>query len=154
MTKHIPEDDFLKVAGELKIELRDLDGKLLELREVPNLVVTVGKNTIADRMKQTPAMGHMTHMAVGTTSTAAAAGDTTLGAEVAGSRVALTSTTVTNNQIVYVATFPAGTGTGALVEAGLFSASSGGNMLARTTFSTINKAAGDSLTITWTVTIS
>lgn len=154
MTKHAPPEDFMHLSGELEIELRDALGELLERRKVPNLVVTVGKNTLADRMKASPAMGPMTHMAVGTDSTAPAAGDTALGAEVGSSRVALTSTTVTGNQIVYVATFPAGTGTGALVEAGLFSASSSGNMLARTTFSTINKAAGDSLTITWTVTIN
>lgn len=152
--KHIPEEEFLKAKGRLVLELRDADGLLKQLVEVDNLVVTVGKNTIADRMKQTPAMGHMTHMEVGTNNTAAAAGDTALGAAVASSRTALTSTTVTNNQIAYVCTFGAGVGTGALTEAGLFSASSGGNMLARTTFSTINKAAGDSLTITWTVTIS
>lgn len=151
--KHVPTEELL-LKGELTIELFDENGRLKEVIDVHNLVVTVGKNTIADRMKASPAMGAMTHMAVGTTNTAPAAGDTALAAEVASSRVALTSTTVTNNQIVYVATFPAGTGTGALVEAGLFSASSSGNMLARTTFSTINKAAGDSLTITWTVTIS
>jgi hypothetical protein len=55
---------------------------------------------------------------------------------------------------VYVASFPAGTGTGAIVEAGLFNASSGGDMLCRTTFAVVNKGANDSITITWTVTVS
>lgn len=154
MTRPVLPEEFLKLSGELKIELFDENGRLKDQREVHNLVVTVGKNTIADRMKDTPAMGPMTHMEVGTNNTAAAAGDTALGAAVASSRTALTNTTVTGNQIVYVCTFAAGVGTGALTEAGLFSASTGGNMLARTVFSTINKAAGDSLTITWTVTIS
>jgi hypothetical protein len=96
----------------------------------------------------------MSHMAVGTTNTAAAAGDTTLAAEVGSSRTALTSYNPSTNTIVAICTFGAGVGTGALVEAGLFNASSAGTMLCRTVFSTINKAAGDSLTITWTITIS
>ena len=48
----------------------------------------------------------MSHMAIGTGSTAAAAGDAALGNE--AGRVALTSTTVTSNAVAYVATFAAG----------------------------------------------
>lgn len=143
----------LTIVGHLSIQLHDEHGALKDSRKVPNLVVTAGKNFIASRIKDATATA-MTHMAVGTTATAAAAGDTTLGAEVGSSRTALTSTTVSTNTVVYVCTFGAGVGTGALVEAGLFNASSAGTMLARTVFSTINKAAGDSLTITWTLTIS
>ena len=94
----------------------------------------------------------MTHMAIGTGSTAAAAGNTTLGSE--AGRVALTSTTVSTNNVAYVATFPAGTGTGAITEAGILNASSGGTLLCRTVFNVINKAAADTLGITWTVTVS
>lgn len=74
----------------------------------------------------------MSHMAIGTGSTAAAASDTALGSQSA--RTTLTSTTVTDNDVVYVDTFPAGTGTGAITEAGIFNASSGGTMLCRTVF--------------------
>jgi len=48
----------------------------------------------------------------------------------------------------------AGYGTGAVSEAGIFNASSAGDMLARTVFSTINKAAADTLGITWTITVN
>jgi phage-related tail protein len=89
---------------------------------------------------------------VGTSSTAAAAGQTALVSESA--RGALTSTTVTNNEIAYVETFAAGTATAALTEAGIFDASSGGDMLCRTVFSVVNKGANDSMTITWTITVS
>jgi len=51
-------------------------------------------------------------------------------------------------------TFGAGVGTGAVTEAGIFNASSAGTMLCRTTFSVINKAAADTLGITWTVTVN
>jgi len=93
-------------------------------------------------------------MAIGTGSTAAAAGDSALGSESA--RVALTSTTVTNNEVAYVATFPANTpsSAAAITEAGLFNASSSGTMLCRTVFDVVNKGTADSMTITWTVTVS
>lgn len=142
----------LKVTGRLKIELHNERGQLIDTREVDNLVVTAGKGFIADRMKNNSTT--MSHMEVGTNNTAAAAGDTALGAAVAASRTALTSTTVTANAVAYVCTFGAGVGTGTLTEAGIFNAGAGGTMLCRTVFSAIAKAAGDSMTITWTVTIS
>ena len=45
-------------------------------------------------------------------------------------------------------------GTGAVTEAGIFNAGSGGTMLCRTTFPAVNKASGDSIAITWVVTVS
>ena len=94
----------------------------------------------------------MSHMAIGSGSTAAAASDTALGNQLG--RVALTSTTVSNAVVTYVASFPAGTGTGAVTEAAILNASSGGTMLCRTVFSVVNKGAQDSMTVTWTVTVS
>ncbi len=146
-------NDAIKMTGNLKLVLTDENGNIKQEEEVKNLVVTVGKNYIASRMKDATATA-MTHMEVGTSSTAAAVGDTALVAAVASSRVTLTSTTVTTNSVAYVASFPAGTGTGALTEAGIFNASSSGTMLCRTVFSVINKGAADTLGITWTVTVN
>jgi hypothetical protein len=146
-------NDAIKMTGNLKLVLTDEHGNVKQEEEIKNLVVTVGKNFIASRMKDATATA-MTHMEVGTGTTAAAVGDTTLQTAVASSRVTLTSTTVTTNNVAYVATFPAGTGTGALTEAGLFNASSAGTMLCRTVFSVINKGAADTLGITWTVTVN
>ena len=95
----------------------------------------------------------MSHMELGTGTTSAAAGNTAMETVISGSRVALSSTTVTNNAVAYVASFPAGTGSGAVTEAGIFNASSGGTMLCRTVFSVINKGANDVLGITWTITV-
>ena len=139
-------NDGLKLTGKLTIALNDEI-----VQEVPNLVVTAGKEYVASRMKDTSDSA-MSHMAIGTGSTAAAAGNTALGSESA--RTALTSTTVSGADIVYVDTFAAGTGTGAITEAGIFNASSGGTMLCRTVFSVVNKGASDAMTITWTVTVS
>jgi hypothetical protein len=138
--------DDLKLTGNLTIAVNDEI-----VQETKNLVVTAGKNFVASRMKDTTKAA-MTHMAVGTGTTAAAAGNTTLVSE--SDRNALTSTTVTNNEIAYVCTWAAGDATAALTEAGIFNASSGGDMLCRTVFSVVNKGASDSMTITWTITVS
>lgn len=136
----------LVMTGRLQIAV---NGQVVS--EVPNLVVTAGKEYVASRMKDATA-NVMSHMAVGSGSTSPAAGDTALGSEL--DRVALTSTTVSSNELTYVATFGAGVGTGAITEAGLFNAATGGDMLCRTTFSVVNKGASDSMTITWVVTVS
>lgn len=146
--------DPVSMVGHLEIVVKDAAGKVKDLRSIPNLVVDVGKAVIADRMKGTPTKAAMTHMAVGTSGTSPAAGDTTLGAEVGSSRTSLTSTSVSGAVITYVCSFGSGVGTGALVEAGLFNASSAGDMLCRTTYSVVNKGSTDSMTITWTVTVS
>tara|TARA_R100000329_G_scaffold61016_1_gene54544 strand:- start:5652 stop:6077 length:426 start_codon:yes stop_codon:yes gene_type:complete len=139
-------NDDLKLKGKLAIAL---NGKTVQ--EVDNLVVTAGKGYVASRMKDATATA-MSHMAIGSGTTAAAASQTALGTELG--RVSLTSTNVSGAVVTYVATFAAGTGTGAVTEAALLNASSGGTMLCRTVFSVVNKGSADSMTITWTVTVS
>ena len=138
--------DSLKMTGRLAIAI---NGEVVQ--EVPNLVVTAGKGYVASRMKDT-SLGAMSHMAIGTGTSAAAAGNTALGAE--NDRNSLTSTVVSGGTVTYVATFGAGEGTGAVTEAGLFNASSGGTLLCRTVFAVVNKGSQDSMTITWSVTVS
>ena len=140
-----------KATGKLTVEIKDKNGLVKDTREVKNLVVQAGLDFIASRMKDATA-DVMSHMAIGTGSSAAASGNTTLGTEAA--RQSLTSTTVNNNAVSYVASFAAGTGTGAITEAGVLNAASGGTLLCRTVFSVVNKGASDSMTITWTITIS
>lgn len=146
-------DDHLPVmTANVLVELFDKDGNLKETREIHNLVVTAGKNHIADQLKSTPAQAAMGWMAVGTGSTAPAAGDTALGTEI--DRNALTSRTASTNVVTYVGDWAAGDATNsAIAEAGIFNASSSGTMLARATFTAINKGASDTLKITWTVTV-
>jgi len=143
----------MKATGKVDIIIRDSEGRIKDERHISNLVVDTGLDFIASRMAGT-SEAVMSHMEVGTDNTAAAAGDTTLGAAVAASRTVLTSTTVTDNAVAYVATFGAGVGGGALTEAGIFNDSSAGTMLCRTVYSVVNKGASDSMTITWTITIS
>ncbi len=138
--------DNFNMTGHLSIALNDE-----VVQEVPNLVVTAGKGFVASRMKDASTSA-MSHMAIGTGSTAAAVGNTALGSE--ADRNTLTSTVVSGATITYVATFGAGEGTGAITEAALLNASSSGTMLCRTVFAVVNKGSQDSMTITWTVTVS
>ena len=139
-------NETLKLTGHVTVAVNNE-----VVREIPNLVVTAGKGYVASRMKDTTD-GAMSHMAVGTDNTAAAAGDTALGTE--AGRVALTSSTVAANVITYVATFPAGTASAALTEAAILNASSGGTMLCRTVYPTVTKQSSDAMTITWAITAS
>jgi hypothetical protein len=144
-------NEGLKLRGDVALVLRDKDGNVKDERKIENLIVDTGLNFICDRMKDDETA--MTHMALGSGSTAAAAGNTALESQL-GSREALDSSTVTNNQIVYVSSFEAGDATGAVTEAGIFNASSGGTMLCRTVFAVVNKASDDSLSITWQINLS
>lgn len=142
--------ETVKATGALQIKLYGPDGKLKQEQNVKNLVVTTGKGFIAGRMVGTPTA--MSHMAIGSGTADPAVGDTTLGTELG--RVSLTSSAASGAVVTYIASFGAGTGTGAVTEAGIFNAGSAGTMLCRTEFAVLNKGADDSLSITWTVTVS
>lgn len=162
--------NIVELGGTLAIAHFGANGELIEDRFYSNIVVTVGKQWIAARMKDTGSPVQMTHMAVGGNATVGsnpakttpAVGDSQLStggspalSELA--RVALTSAggTVSGAVVTYAATFAAGTGTGSLVEAGIFNSATAaaGTMLCKTSFDVVNKAANDSIAITWTVTI-
>jgi len=140
----------LKVTGAVAIKVFDKNGVLKQEQNIKNLVVTSGKEFIAAAMVGTPTQ--MSHMAVGAGTSAAAAGNTNLGSELG--RVALTSDTSSGAVVTYVGDFPAGTGTGAVTEAGLFNDPTGGVMLCRTVFAVVNKGADDAMSITWQITVS
>lgn len=121
---------------------------------VDNLVTTVGKGIIAGQLNgvtTTP----VTCIAIGTGTSAAAAGDTELGTEITtngGERGAATctrqQTTTANDTAQWVKTFTF-TGSFAVTEEGLLdNNTSGGNLLARQVFSAVNVVSGDTLQIT------
>lgn len=142
--------DSVAVKGVLQIKKLNLQGEVTEIRTVNNFVVALGKAVIASRLvgNTTPIFSHM---AIGSANTVATTSQTSLGTELG--RVAITSSSVTNNTIAYIATFPAGTGTGTLTEAGIFNASNSGSMLCRTNFNALTKSGSDTIVITWNVTI-
>lgn len=143
--------DFISVRGIVCIRLIDEHGQVKEQHEGVNLITTNGKNGIADQLLAAPTITKPTHMGIGTGTTAAADAQTALVTEI-GARAAL-SKSRSNNVVTNVASFAAGNGTGAITEAGIFTASSAGAMYSRIVFAVINKGASDTLELTWTYTI-
>lgn len=128
--------------------LRDAFGNVKAVRNVYNTVTTAGKNGAADQILASPSLNKPTHMAVGTGTPSG----TALGTET--DRNALTSKTRSGAVVTMVGDWAAGDATATLTEAGVFDAGSAGNMWLSSSFGAIAKAAGDTLSITWTLTYS
>jgi hypothetical protein len=143
--------DPLKFTGAVEIVRYDANNNEVERVNMHNLVVDTGKQLIAKYVTDVAA-DPITHMAVGTGSTAAAAGQTALTTE--AGRVALSTKTASGAVMSFVGIYPPGTATGSLVEAGLFTAASAGTMLCRSVFSAITKGADDTVSITWSITVT
>ena len=148
-------NENLKLSGQLNIVLKDKAGNIKDERVEKNLVVNTGLAFIAARMIGTY-KSVMTHMAIGSSTSSATGAQTDL-VSVLGSREAIDSSNIigsNNEKVVYVSNFEAGDGTGAVTEAGIFNAASSGDMLCRTVFAVVNKAADDTMSISWTITIA
>lgn len=95
----------------------------------------------------------MSHIAVGTGTTAVSAGDTKLVSELLR-KAASYSHSAGTTKLTIQTTFNAGEATGAITEAGICNASSGGIFFDRVTFPVINKGASDVLTVTFEITLT
>ena len=148
-------DDAL-LYGSVVVEVFGPDGELKDSREVRNLIVSAGRDAIMERLDSSPTTAPPSHMAVGTGAVAPAAGNTTLGAEIATTgRQALSSSTSSAGVLTMVANWAAGQATNAAItEAGVLNAASAGTLYSRATFAAISKAAADTLQITWTYTLT
>jgi hypothetical protein len=141
-----------KYKGKLSIHHFNENGALIQEVTKDNLIVNAGVAYFASR-NISNSVAAISHMAMGTTSTAPAVANTVLGAELsrAVTTNSITTTTLTGDTATFVSTFGAGIATGALTEAGLFNASSGGSMISRIVFPVINKGANDSIVATWAI---
>lgn len=140
--------DKLSLTGALTISR---NGEVV--REIKNLVVTSGKALVAANL-QGNSVNPITYMALGTGTTAADVADVTLESELDRNALTTSGGIVSGAVVTYETTWAPGDGTGAITEAGLFTASTGGTMLARTVFPVVNKGADDTITVVWDVTIS
>jgi hypothetical protein len=148
-------DRVFGIKGQWKMELHGPDGQLKQIVQGTNVVCTNGKEFLANFLHSAALAAStftMKYIAVGTDSTAEAAANTALGTEL--SRHTGTVSYISGQIFQVKATFATGSGTGAIVEYGLFSSNTGGTMLARDTESVINKGANDTLTVTAQFTIS
>ncbi len=146
----------MKITGHMNAKLFNKNGDLIAERDLDNTVTTLCHKMAADQLLASPAVVTPGWMELGT-GTGQGSGDSTLATYIAGSRTALDSKTRGANAIItMVCTFPAGTGTGAVTEAGTFNVVTQNttDLLTYASFSVINKGASDSLVITWTLTFA
>lgn len=119
-----------------------------------NVLTNNGEDWVAQRVAGTGSLSsnNGTHIGMGTGGSTAAKGDTALGTEVETRGATTVSVTGSGSSAKYqaVATVAA-TATRAIIEMGLFSASSAGTMFVRADFTTINLANGDSIQFTVTL---
>lgn len=129
----------------MHLVLRDEFGNIKDERELHNTVTDAGLAGIIDQVLDSPSLNKIGWMAIGEGTPTALL----LGAEIA--RVAFTSKTRSLATVTVIAVFGAGVGTGAITEAGTFDVvtANSGNMWMKNSFAVINKTAGDSLTLTW-----
>lgn len=154
MREAAPRSNF-GIRGFAESLLFRKDGSIL-VQQTENGITDVGFSFIANSIGNRAAAGATAAMgwiAVGTGTTAFAAGQTTLVTELNRQAATYSHTNLTK-VFSFSASYAAGTATGAITEAGVFNASSAGTMLDRVTFSVINKGSDDSLTQTFTFTMS
>lgn len=139
------------------VQIPFITGNFHNSRIVANLVTNAGFAGVASRINGAGAEAAFTYIAVGTGTTAAAAGNTALeteitdsGLERANSTASRVTTTQTNDTAQLVNTFTV-TGTKAVTESGVLNAGAAGVLLCRQVFSAINVVNGDSLQVTWKV---
>jgi len=145
----------VKLKGEWFMTLYGAPGEIKQQVSGHNVITEGGKSFIAAFFNSASTAAStftMRYIGIGTDATAEAASNTALGTEVA--RISGTVSEEANAIFRVVATFPSGTGTGAITEYGLFSSSTNGTMLSRDTEAVINKGANDTLVVTTDVTIS
>ena len=150
------------MKGWIKIDHMDKNGALIESVETPNMVVDVGFAEVAGLFCSDVAAGFTAfdYIGVGTGVTAATYTNTTLGTEITTADLARAASTGTVSQETvsgvtaqFVHQFSVTT-TNAITESAVFNAGTAGKMLCRQTFSAINVASGDTLQITWRVTVT
>lgn len=148
--KNLTKKEDIVASGKLQIQ-KFRNGVLIQEVNTPNMIVTVGKQFIMERLiSNVPTQ--INHMAIGSGGTAPVSSDTTLETEL--SRLGIGTALRNGVTVTFTGVFPAGNGTGTISEAGLFNAVSNGTMLARTTFTPIEKAIDDTLAISWHITLS
>lgn len=145
---------YIEILGHWDIKLFGPDGRLKAREFGQNVITTNGKEYLARYLTSatTTSTNTLKYIAIGTGSTPEAAGDTSLGTEVARTTGSVTYTSGAIYEVT--ATFPAGTGTGAITEYGLYNSSTGGTLFSRDTETEINKGASDELQVTTKITLS
>jgi hypothetical protein len=138
------------IQGFLQVE-HVRNGEVIATIEEPNYVVDAGLAEVAALISTSGAGALFSAIAIGTDATVTAATQTQLIAE---SHRVVFADAVASNTATFTATFNF-TGSFTIQEAGIFNATvTDGDMLSRRVFSAVNVADGDSLVITWSITVN
>lgn len=156
-TKKLWQENWLGklIRKTLGVDLQGISflGRWTDQLVFNNLVVNAGLAGMASRCNGSGGEAAFTYLAVGTGTTAPAAGNTALETEITDSGLARASATVSrvttsvSNDTAQLDKTWNVTGTKAVTEAGAFNAASVGTMLGRQTFSAVNVANGDTLQV-------
>lgn len=145
--------ETIKLKGHLLAILKKENGETEKI-EKDNIILNAGFDYICDAIGKASARPNvMGYIAVGTGSTTPAVGQTALISELTR-KAATYSHTAGTKLMTFTTKFEAGQATGAITEAGLVNAASGGTFLDRLTFDVINKGINDDLTMTFQFTLS
>lgn len=150
--------DVGKIEHNLFIKLVGPDGEIKEDRVYHNIITDVGRVAAMEQIVGADSGGaqpaKFNYVGIGEGTTSEVVGDTDIESEI-GTRIQDTDPDYPSTGTgEIVATFPPGNGTGAITECGLLNHVSAGTLLARKTFSVINKAVGDYLIIVWQVSLT
>lgn len=148
-------EDRMGLKGKFHLELIGPDGKLNDVRDVDNTIMNVGKSAMSGLMLSDIGGTAFDYLALGTDSTAPNATQTALIAQVyrTASTGTQVSTSTTNDTAQLSGSFSI-TASNTLQEVGIFNSSSAGTMFARTTYSAINAASGDTINAVYKVQFS
>lgn len=145
-------NETTRLKGRAVLTLTRPDGTTL-VRRQDNLITNAGFDFICNAIAASSRPNAMNYTALGTGTTAPAASQTKLTAELARKSAAYAHTSGTK-EFTLTTTFGAGEATGAITEAGIVNGASGGTLLDRVTFAVINKGAQDELTTKFVFTLS
>jgi len=150
------DSNVILLRGSLRMHLMDLSGKVLEEILVENTVVTAGRAWVLGQLQTVNQVTSqvISHLAIGSSTTAPATGDTALGGEV--TRLAISSfltTGLTANPPSWQAqaSFATNLANTTLAEMGLFNSSGGGTMLGHATFASFVKATSNTFSVSYTI---
>jgi len=156
------EVESLKLNGHINFVHKNSKNEVVEIRDIKNMVMNVGKAQIA-LLTTSAAAVPFDAIAIGIGSIKESGVYTTLSSEIttnggqrrSGTNVTIsrTQTTVADDTGQWITTYTF-TGGFAVVEAGLFNDGTAGTMLARQGFAPINVISGDTLQVTWKVAFS
>jgi hypothetical protein len=153
--------DGIKVRGEITAILRNELGEVVDYREMHNLIVDDGLAAIASRLNGDGSEAVYTTLALGTGTTAAAAGDTALETEItdtglarSASTVGRETDTVTDDTATFDKTWTA-TGVKAVTEIGVLNnVAAGGTLMGHQVFGAITTANGYTLQMIYKIIFS